>query len=464
MSLEDLTPQTRARIERASAWQSTGHLALVPKWMPLDIARRTAPTLTGLYALGFPRGLRYDKGQTRIVYIGSTKNLRKRLSTHARTPQNDVVRQLQCAFPEELLASWWPIPGLSRKWLLGFEGQSLWAFEHMFGTVPIGNLDIPESPVLEHCADLVLFTPCTCLDDAPTLEEYAKLIGRTLVREKKVPNGDPSEVSLLVRVSDTGRLIWGSDKYTAARFYSPEEVEQKRTMEVRLLAEDDALEDIDSITHETNVAVWSVGKMKQLIGICGGLMADERRNKSTVERFLSTVRSVPKPHTWGEVALVQGRLLAGTWFPPSRVWVKVLHCKELLGQAFLSARSEHGSSRFRGEDISDLPQRKGRRPCLWNDDGLDENQSPAMNALFKDMNASFARRGELIADLEERVYGGIADERELDRMLKKQKSEQERWFERLDKLQEAENRKRLATTARMVESLFQTACKEHARA
>ncbi len=249
MPLEDLTPQTQAKLERASAWQSPGVLTLAPNWVPLHTATKSAPALTGLYALGLPRGLRYDKGHTRIVYIGSAKDLGKRLGTHSRTPQNDVIRRLQGTFPDKPLATWWAIPGLSRKWLLGFEGESLWTFDRTFGTVPIGNLDIPESPVSEGCEGLVVLTPCTDLDDAPTLNEYAKLIGRILVRENKAPIGDPSQVTMSFRLSDKGELRCGPEEYTAARFYSPEEFERKRQEESNPIAEDDdPIEDIDYVT------------------------------------------------------------------------------------------------------------------------------------------------------------------------------------------------------------------------
>ncbi|MCH8150881.1 MAG: hypothetical protein IH830_00725 [Planctomycetes bacterium] len=464
MPLEELTPQTRAKLEGASAWENPGRLKLTPNWVPLHKAKKSAPALTGLYALGLPRGLRYDKGQTRIVYIGSAKDLCKRLGTHSRTPPNDVIGRLQATFTDKPLATWWAIPALSRKWLLGFEGQSLWAFERTFGTVPIGNLDIPESTVSERCEGLVVFTPCTALDDAPALEEYAKLIGSILVREKKTPIGDPSQITMSLRLSDRGELICGPEEYTAARFYSPEEFDRKRKGESNLPAEDDnPIADIDFVIHEMNVAVWPVEKMKHLIGICSRLAPEERRRQGSVKRFQSSTREVPTPRTWGEVAIVQGRLLAGTWFPSSRTRVKILCGKELLGQAFLFAKSEHGESRIRGEDISDLPQRTGWRPRLWKDEAAEDSQSPRMKNFVAKMNASIERTNAVISNLEERVYEGRSDEHELDLMLKKQRGEVKDWIERLGRLRRIETRQRLATTARLIESLFQNTSEELGR-
>lgn len=465
MAVEDLTPQARARLEGASAWHSPGRLTLAPNWVPLHSGRKSAPALAGLYALGFPRGLRYDNGQTRIVYIGSTKDISKRLAIHSRTPHNDVIRRLQAAFSDTLLATWWAIPGLSRKWLLGLEGQSLWTFERTFGTVPIGNLHIPESPVSERCEGLVVCTPCTDLYDALTLEEYAKLIGCILVRERKSSIGHPFEGTMSFRLSETGQLICGAVKYGAATFYSPEDFARKRQERSDLPAEDvDPIAEVDWVVDESNVAVWPVDKMKQLIGMCSRLAREERRKLISVMRFQSPTRDVPTPHTWGEVAIVQGRLLAGTWFPSSRTWVKILRGNELLGQAFLSGKSEDRASRFRGEDISDLPQRTGLRPCLWKDDTEEESQSRLMKNFVANMDANRARTDARISDLEARVLAGSVDEQELDDMLKTKQTEEKDWCEKLHKLWKIETRQRLATTARLIESLFQNASEELARA
>src|SRR4029079_8580240 len=70
------------------------------------------------------------------------------------------------------------------------------------------------------------------------------------------------------------------------------------------------------------VAAWSIDKMRELIAIAQSLVEHKGR-PSSVTRFQAGRRSVPRPHTWGEVALIKARLMAGAWYPPQRVWLKV---------------------------------------------------------------------------------------------------------------------------------------------
>jgi hypothetical protein len=74
---------------------------------------------------------------------------------------------------------------------------------------------------------------------------------------------------------------------------------------------------------------------------------------------------VPKPLTWGEVAIVQGRRLLGCWCPEKRLRVKILCGRELLGEA------KFADWGFSGEDVSDSPQRREPRPAYW-----DTHESP----------------------------------------------------------------------------------------
>ena len=71
--------------------------------------------------------------------------------------------------------------------------------------------------------------------------------------------------------------------------------------------------------------------------------------------FEAFARDVPKPHTWGEVALVQARLLSDSWQPDKLVWVKIMSDKELLGEGKLC------QGWIVGEDKSDVPQCSGKR-------------------------------------------------------------------------------------------------------
>lgn len=59
---------------------------------------------------------------------------------------------------------------------------------------------------------------------------------------------------------------------------------------------------------------------------------------------------VPRPHTWGEVAIIQARILAGSWTPSRGIDVCIVHGRHLLGEASLIRGL--GS----GHDVYDVPQ------------------------------------------------------------------------------------------------------------
>jgi hypothetical protein len=98
--------------------------------------------------------------------------------------------------------------------------------------------------------------------------------------------------------------------------------------------------------------------MREVVALCRQL--DSRLTKAKrMKVFEAPFGTTPTPHTWGEVALVQARLLSGSWQPGEHVWIRVVHEKKILGDGRLN------KGWFIGEDKSDLPQRKAKRPmCL----------------------------------------------------------------------------------------------------
>ena len=47
-------------------------LILDPKWEPLAKVRDIAPNVPGIYMMAFDKPIKYDKGISRVVYIGSS--------------------------------------------------------------------------------------------------------------------------------------------------------------------------------------------------------------------------------------------------------------------------------------------------------------------------------------------------------------------------------------------------------
>lgn len=352
MSEDSVPSEVRETLGSSPVWQESGYLRLRPNWLPLKAATKEAPLEAGIYALGLSRGLQYDKGPSRTIYLGSSTRISKRLKHHSACSHNSLIRQLKATFPDDIVAAWWALPGMPKRWLLAIEGAAIRRFDCALGTVPICNFDFPLLEELEACEELVQIVPCHDLEHAPTLDQFARALGCVCERTTAHASGDPTRdyFSVDFELLDNGSVeVSAEGEFRLARFLSADMLAARRAAEV---------EDLAEICDE-HVAEWSVEKMRDIVGICGLLEPARTKHSTSVRRFEAASREAPNPHTWGEVALVQGRILAGTWFPSERVWVKIVHGKTLLGQAFLE---EWG---FRGEDKSDLPQVAHERPSYW---------------------------------------------------------------------------------------------------
>ena len=84
-------------------------------WVPLREWHDVRP-VSGVYLLGLTRGVQYDLGVSRIVYIGATRNLQTRIQTHAALAQPSR-RSIKLRYPDGLVAAIVTIPGLSSDWL-----------------------------------------------------------------------------------------------------------------------------------------------------------------------------------------------------------------------------------------------------------------------------------------------------------------------------------------------------------
>jgi hypothetical protein len=107
-----------------------------------------------------------------------------------------------------------------------------------------------------------------------------------------------------------------------------------------------------------HISCWDKDKVLGILKIAMGLKEDKTKKLKVTRRYLSDTPEVPKPYTWGEVAIILARYLAGTWFPENRIFVEIKYKNELLGKARIRI------SGCEGNDISNVPQRNSPRP-LW---------------------------------------------------------------------------------------------------
>jgi hypothetical protein len=322
-------------------------------WLPLATAWRTATEDAGVYAIGLKLGVHYSRGLSRIVYIGSTVNLKKRFQQQNRQPHSRYVDRLQKRYPGGLLVSYNALPTLPVDWLRGLEDAALQVMKESFGGYPACNEAAIWSKHVETCRPIVDVLPCDGLPFPLTLETLEKqgCVGRGELRKRVKPNSPTPEKK-------------------PPQEEDPLDAAQERLYENAGISLD-------------NVATWKVGKIQDVIALCAQLQP-EPRTRSKVKRFIVHNRAVPYPHTWGEVALIHARRIAGSWRPTARVWVKVLHEKSLLGEA----RLEEFWTIAR--DVADLPQTTHKR------------RSIRETANWKRMAKSI--QGELPSDYQPRQY------------------------------------------------------------
>lgn len=235
------------------------------KWLRFENARKGIPTCAGLYAFGLTFGLRYDKGISRIVYIGSAQNLRNRLLTHVRDSHNPLINELLCRFPSQIVVSWFTIPNLPKKWLQAFEGESLLTFEKTFGVFPVYNKADPGSMYEAYCENMTRIRPCENLGSPLTFEELAKRLGRVVKRDRRVLAYHGMfyfSLSEEYEVDDKGLVQFPSRLRNVVDFPTQNELDAKAKNERR-----DTIERLCYITGE-HVAMWSVDKFCQLILLC----------------------------------------------------------------------------------------------------------------------------------------------------------------------------------------------------
>ena len=114
-----------------------------PKWIPLVEIIEKAPAVSGIYMLAFDKPIKYDKGVSRIIYIGSSINLRKRLQQHNKDPNVYLFQNIQDP-KENLYAFFYPFFEVrDQKEVLEIEQDAFSSFINKFGVYPICNWQPP---------------------------------------------------------------------------------------------------------------------------------------------------------------------------------------------------------------------------------------------------------------------------------------------------------------------------------
>jgi hypothetical protein len=121
-------------------------MILTLDWKSLaDVARQNS-NQPGIYVLGAPFRIAYGSTESRVFYIGSSRNLQKRLVSHLNSTERGNILLLRFANPakDNIVACAFCFPLLDANKLLELEGEAIYSFGLKHGFIPHGNR-IPES-------------------------------------------------------------------------------------------------------------------------------------------------------------------------------------------------------------------------------------------------------------------------------------------------------------------------------
>lgn len=347
------------------------------KWFPID-ELDNFPNEAGVYAIGLKLGVQYERMTSRIIYFGSTAKLRNRISSYSDGGHNWHLRRLAQRYPGGLVASFHALPGFELKWRRVIEDAAMQVARVQFGCFPVCNVDAIESTYRSTFCELVRVEACEGLSFPQSVADLRRQLKSETIGQLRQFDTEAylAAVAQPPTIRSTGITVTYSVSATNDVECSTASPDSAEARGLAMIAEynaaiaanaeppqcgehEEAQITSDALTWITmdHLAVWTAAKWTRLLKLCRDLQSAKKRRPSSVVTFLAPNRRIPRPDTWGEVALVKAREVAGCWYPTTRFWLKVANHKELLGQAILE------SNYYRGEDKSDLPQ-ASKRPSI----------------------------------------------------------------------------------------------------
>jgi len=343
--------ETAARIKKIGHMKT---LVLNPKWEPLAKVIDLAPNVPGFYMMAFDKPVKYDKGISRVIYIGSSIRLRERLRSHYNNMKSHFINYVTSGDIGKVFSCFFEVEVGSQDEVLTVEQMVLDEFAIKFGVQPLGN-----------------WNPKT-----------TDLVGEILLGEQREETksyfehmeDDSGEYALTFdEIAGKYDLEYERDEWSPRIMFYPKGTFKRW--------EENDIAFLKKIRWD-HIVCWDKNKYEQLIKIAN-LLQEDKKKKLKTRRFESLTDKVPEPHTWGEVAVVLARMIAGTWYPENRILVEIRHKGNVLGKASIK------KSGCTGRDTTIRPQRSDRRP-YWNSLIYDINEKAEEEAwkLYKEGKAS----------------------------------------------------------------------------
>lgn len=356
-SLNDpMPPRILSLIRASSAWGELCEgwrlrLGLPGSWHPLQQSRDLAPEAGGVYAIAVDRPLQYPDGPSAVVYVGSAKRLKRRLSTHIHRSHNEMIRRVQASSAYSLVATWASVPGLPVPWLVSLEAAFIGAFAARFGTCPAFNYGPPDSCYDSFCRDAVeIAQPESHVPPVP-MPQFAEELG----------------MDCTVWTAGPGPVVTAIDKVTGLMRFGEPTIEFRRhpspppapapAPDPRASADLPIASRYVPDIYIEHIAEWPATKVAELIQVAKSLTIAAPLQCSAIYEAATT--SLPASSTWGEVALVVARTLAHRWFTKKAIEVTIRHSDQLLGHACIGRRDVYGF------DLLKTPGSVANRPSFW---------------------------------------------------------------------------------------------------
>jgi hypothetical protein len=338
-------------------------LVLNPKWKPLAKVRELARNVPGLYMMAFDKPVKYDKGISRVIYIGSSIRIRERLRQHYDNMKSHFIGYVTDGDMEKVFSCFFEVEVESQEEVLTIEQMAFEEFVKKFGVMPIGNWVPGATDLIEEM-----------LLDEQT-EETKSYVEHV--------EDDSGEYALTFdEIAEKYDLEYERDEWSPRIMFYPKGTFAEWEKRKKRQEKEHEIEMLTKIRMH-NIICWNNDKVLSVLKIAMSLKEDKTKKLKATRRFLSDTSEVPKPHTWGEVAIVLARYLTGTWFPDNRTFVEIKHKGELLGKAIIKKSGSYGS------DIANFPQRDSSRPS-WQGVALREKDfKERLERTFRNALADF---------------------------------------------------------------------------
>ena len=344
--------ETAARIKKIGHMKT---LVLNPKWEPLGKVRDLARNVPGLYMMAFDKPVKYDKGISRVIYIGSSIRIRERLRRHYNNMKAAFIDNNRYGFigyvtkgdMGKIFSCFFEVDVESQDEILTVEQMAFDEFTIKFGVQPLDN----SNPKTTDLVGEILLG-----EQTEEIKSYVEHV-----------EDDSGEYALTFdEIAEKYDLEYQRDEWSPRILFYPKGTFAYWEKRKKEREKEQEVETLSKIRMH-NIICWDKDKVLSILKVAMSLKEDKTKKLKATRRFLSDTSEVPKPHTWGEVAIVLARYLTGTWSPKNRTFVEIKHKGELLGKAIFKKSGSYGS------DIANFPQRNSPRPS-WFEQFIDINE------------------------------------------------------------------------------------------